>query len=278
VGGSYAYVASENMGVDIVDVSDPGPAVLVNRVLLPRMYVSTLALSDQYLYVLAGGGARIIDVSDPSGAGVVHAVSGSSWSSGLSLEGEWLYLLSYESVDVIDISDPLAASLVHTVDTGRSGSRIHAAEGLVFVTADDYPNASWLSVIDAAVPASASLVASVQLAAVGSQGYTYDMARNGDSLYIATSAGLCVVDISTPPAPAVLQVVPVDTAPEGLFRDGTSLYAAGWSALRLFDTTNPADPAPVGSYGMGTYTRALFERDGIIYAASYGSGLLILGP
>jgi len=61
------------------------------------------------------------------------------------------------------------------------------------------------------------------------------------------TAGLQVIDVSDPMAPALVVSLPIPSAAEGLALDGGYAYvAAADSGLQIVDITNPLLPAIVG--------------------------------
>ena len=68
VSGGYAYVAADNAGLRVIDVSTPAVPVEVGSVSTPGFALG-VAVSGDYAYVAArGAGLRVIDVSAPVGS------------------------------------------------------------------------------------------------------------------------------------------------------------------------------------------------------------------
>jgi len=112
--GSYAFLASGDLR--ILDISDPTNPTEVSSFDAPS-YISCLARAGQYVYLAergwwdgsqyAGGGLRIIDVSNISSPEQVGYLSMPGLAEGVAVTGEHVYLAYRdEGLRIINVSDP----------------------------------------------------------------------------------------------------------------------------------------------------------------------------
>lgn len=185
-------------GLDVVDVSRPArPEILGSVEMSGDRLARGVAVSRGYAYVATFanyndnfGGLEVVDVSDPTSPRTVGKVD--CWrGTGVDVAGDHAYLLSSYYLDVVDISAPSSPRIV---------GEAHAPNGymldLAVVGDSAYIAASTgLLVADVSDPSSPEFVASVDTP-TRAEG----VAVSGRYAYVATRAGLEVIDmLSEPP-------------------------------------------------------------------------------
>ena len=196
VDGFYAYVATGEAGLRILDISDSSHPVEVGVCDTPGRAVDVHVVG-AYAYVAdSQSGLRVIDVSDPVTPEEVGALEiQSSWIWRVHAHLNYIYAAGGPGILVIDVSNPTQPITVAIYETPGSvqgmdivGSHAYVADG----EAD-------LLVLDISVPTSPSEVGSFSIPSL----YAADVRVEGAYAYMADLGlgRLIVVDVSDPTAP-----------------------------------------------------------------------------
>ena len=107
VSGKYAYIADDNKGLMIVDISDPRNLQLVSRYDTAGSSRG-VAVSDGYAYIADGNkGLVIVDISDPENPMEEGHYDTAGDAFGVVVIGSYAYVAdSYDDLVIVDISDP----------------------------------------------------------------------------------------------------------------------------------------------------------------------------
>jgi hypothetical protein len=96
-----------------------------------------------------------------------------------------------------------------------------------------------------------------RIASIYSPAPTQKVKVSGNYAYVAAqSAGLLVVDITDPGAPAIISSVATTSATDVDINGNYAYVADGAGGLKVFDIANPINPQLVGSYTWGANTAA----------------------
>ena len=92
------------------------------------------------------------------------------------------------------------------------------------------------------------------------------VAVSGGRAYLASGAGLLVLDVSSPGAPVELGGVALPDEVQGVAAAGAYAYVAdSWAGLRVVDVSDPAAPVEVGLY-------VFRECGGVVFSDGFESG------
>jgi hypothetical protein len=118
----------------------------------------------------------------------------------------------------------------------------------------------------------------VEIGFYDTPGAAYDLAPNGEILYVAdTWGGLRVLDIRVPTAPVELSSVSTTGRLYGVATDGEYVYGADSQAgLLVFDVRDPAAPVLVGSVDPGGMAWDLAVDGDLVYLADRAGWLWII--
>jgi hypothetical protein len=110
VSGSFAYLVVYEVGLLVMDISNPASPQLVGTAPLPEP--AGVAISGEYAYVTtmyaAVGHVDALDISDPTAPHVVSTVEHRGYYGGIAVASDRAYIaLGATGLDVIDIGDPL---------------------------------------------------------------------------------------------------------------------------------------------------------------------------
>jgi hypothetical protein len=113
IDGDYAYLACENDGLRILNISDPDHFVEITH--YPAEGVYSIAKSGNYIYMGLYYDLRIIDVSDPLHPAQVQTVPIEGRTLAIRIFGNYAYvckMYTTTGLTIIDISDPNTAHIV----------------------------------------------------------------------------------------------------------------------------------------------------------------------
>jgi len=218
---NYAFVTFFDQGLFILDISDPTAPRAVGQLALPGN-ARGVDLQGNYAYVAAWeAGLQIVDVSDvthPRSAGY-YDTDGSTW--GVNVRGDHAYVLDWwggvKSVDIRSAQQPRLAARYHA----RAPIRDVALTQRYALTAADVAG---LQIYDIKNPLNPIWVTGVDLATTANS-----VAYADDTGYVATSAGIAVIDLHDPFSARLSYVVSMPHAP-------TLVRAAGQRVFVLDDT------------------------------------------
>ena len=235
VAGDYAYVADENSGLQIIDISDPANVFLKGSYDTPgKAY--RVAVKGYYAYVADyDEGLQIINVSKPDNPSFAGACNKIKYAEDVHVDNNYAYVVgSGPGFSVVDIADPANPVLINSVDT-ITGTGIHFSGKFAYMTAG-YS----LLAIDATISDNPSIIGvydALELATA--------VAVSGSYAYAASSvSGFHVINISDPANPSFVGAYPIPGADiHNIYVAGNYAYIAdGANGLRIIDVTSPAAP------------------------------------
>ncbi len=278
----YAYLATGEKGLQIIDVSDPTAPTLagtyeISGALVSVVVTGTVAVAlddagnmllldvstpaapvelgqlpdigyqvvvaDNYAYIPAGNnGLRIVDISRPSDPTEVGVYQAESVSR-VAVAGDYAYLLADFSLKTINISNPKAPTEISSYPVSGSNPRLKVVEDRLYL--------------------------SVQVVL--------------DWVYVK------IFDLSDPAAPILIETEPeMPVNVMEIFSQGSDIAAGDdklyilddWSGLRMIDVSNPARPIEIGFYKQDFevfYGKVVVAGD-YVYVTDPEDGLFIFKP
>lgn len=241
--GNYAYVPALSVNrLTVVDVSTPMAPVVAGSItdpLLANPDTSRPALSGSYVYIPSGSTNRltIVDVSNTASPVIAGSVQDNTYLSDaydVALKGGYAYVASGNYLTLVNISSPSTPAVYSHLNMP------HQVYSVVIKGNFAYLGATYdaeLYVVDISDPANPALVATLadnrlgDVAALLNVGrYLYAASPNyGDT----PNAGVLIIDIGTPTAPAAVGFVQVDSV-ETMGVYGQYLYTGGLG-MEVFD-------------------------------------------
>ncbi|MFQ5343005.1 MAG: LVIVD repeat-containing protein [Anaerolineae bacterium] len=153
-GQRYAYVATEDDGLRIINVSDPAAPTEVGAYEMPGVPFLDVYVAGHYAYVAAGGsGLRVIDVSNPAEPYEVGAYdTPPGYANSVQIINHYAYVTSdyfghpagfhtamapeRVVLQVIDVSDSAAPVEIATYATSGSAFDVHVAGEYTYLAYD----------------------------------------------------------------------------------------------------------------------------------------------
>lgn len=232
VEGRYAYVLSSSQ-LQVVDVLHPASPVLVATLGISGGASLVLDRGIAYVTVWPTGGLRCVDVTNPLAPEVVGTLSGIPLGSRLAVHGDFLYITTlHDGVQVVDIGDPEAPVLVGNANLVQNPDDVSVVDDLVLVGDD-----TGLRVFP-----TQCVLSGAEDREDRTRGRVLGLApnptRSGTRVEFALAEGALVR----------LRIFDVEGRPVRRLYDGR--LPAGEHGLSWDGTTNAGRPAPAGVYWM----------------------------
>lgn len=272
--GDLAYVANNQGGMKIINVSNPAAPVLVGEfatgVFATGATAQNLAVVGDRAYVgAAEEGLVILDVSNPAAPSHVGTYNTPGVAYGVQVAGNLAYVAdSRAGLQIIDVADGANPVRVGRFDTPGEAADVQVV-GKIASVADV---ASGLQLIDVTDPATPS-----RLGGYNTPGAAYAVQVVGNLAYVADGpAGFHVLDISNPLSPSLVStttgVRAIDITVVGQL---AYIAGAGVGGLLVYDVSDPAKPVLAGQVGSGTEVYGMQVVGNRIFLANGIAGLQI---
>ena len=263
VSGNYAYVADRDMGMSVIDISNPVKPVEVGFYPLPGIF--KLQASGHYVYFAASyhvynmpeyEGLYVLDVADPTQP-VEIASYAAFYLRDFTIGGQYAYLVggghSYQestaSLRILDISHPndLIEVGVYSTPSPYDPQKIALSANYAYIYVEGSVQRVWtgaLLVVDIANPGAPAEVGLHQTELLDND----NMAISDNFLYSTGHYGLQVFDFSDPSMPVEAETSGIDWWVRDLQLINNRAYLASGFELTLLDISDPGQPTPISTF------------------------------
>lgn len=268
VQGNYAYVANNNDGVYVFDVTDTSPG---GPFIAAKMDTSKAVRATgigKYVYVadryegLVIGEMRFPLAPQEWGAG------GPAFAYDVHKEGDLLFTAaSGMGLVIFDVSNPGVAPKVGSWDSNNAKG-LDVSGNLAFL-ADD---TGGLLILDVSKPDSPNLLSTFNSSRAN------DVVVRGNYAYVADyNEGIKLVDVGNPGNPVLAGVATTTPTAEAIALQGDYAYVAGYNAFSIVDISNPQSPFEIaGSVLTLDRPHDVVVSGDYAYVSDQGSGLHII--
>ncbi len=272
--GKFVYVAGGDMGLVIVDITDPTSPDVVSQGINPNRCFD-LELRDRYIYLADDGdysteGLKIVDVSHPAAPEIVGSLRLSSCNK-ITVDGSYAYLGGNGPTNyIVSISDPanpvqLGTTYIPGITNGFAvnGKYLYISYGFGLVIAD-ISSPSQPVILDTLATENgfgeilmykgyllAAVTGGFEIMDVTTDPLTptsvafcacpaYDIKPYGDYLFIGNSQGTTLIEMNPPTVPAVVASRPLATGADAVapYYNGLATYDP--EGLTIFSVSMPA--------------------------------------
>ncbi len=271
----YAYIAQDDYGLSIIDVSDPWNPREVN---FYDADASSVCVVGHYAYVAGAGRILILDIANPRNpiqVGLYEIVAPHA-ASKIQVVGHYAYAIGNYStgtgysrtLSIIDMADPKKPHEVGFYTVSDKSSEflfdLHISGKYAYLA----NSRSGLHIIDVSNPQNPSEVGIFSYS--GKEIYAVHAVGNYAYLSTGGAEGLIVIDISDPTHPFGTGVLQQYTYAWGIYADSRFVYMADmWRGLRIIDVSDPMNPYESGFYEKYGYTK-IHVSGGYAYLAGAG--------
>ena len=279
INGQKAYIAANNDGLDVLDITQPITPTLINSFNLPT-YENAIHLdvdSDR-AYVQSGYyGVRIVDITDPQNLtelGNFVPPSSYLYAVDINVKNSMIYIADLDAtapsnrfLRIIDASIP--TNLIEKSTTPLLGqpATVSVVENNAFIG-----TSLGLEILNITNPYSPTITGNFPL-----PGFSNGVQIVNELAYVADgSSGLQIVDISDPSAPYEIGSMDTPGFATDVVVSGTYAYVADREGgLRVIDVSNPSSPQEVGFHLLPKQAITVSSVENLIYVANQDLGLYI---
>jgi len=204
----YAYVSGGWIALKIFDVSDPENPEVVSTVNEGYASYHDMDKQDNLIGVVGAGVSpsppgwlSIIDVSNIASPQRIGFLNIGISTHGVDFVDTLAFIAYADGLGVINISTPSNPTLIGSHQTGEGGHDVVVRDNLAFVA--DQSNG--LVILDVSNPFDPLPISSLE-----TPGCSMDFDLVGDSLYVADSTALVIINVSDIYDPAITNVIPVE--------------------------------------------------------------------
>ncbi len=240
VDGAYAFVAELDVGMQVVDVTDPATPELRHTV---PGHLREIALQNDYAYLAAGSaGMKVVDIAPPEAASIVATLPLPGTASGIDVLADHVYVaVGGEGLMAVDVSNPLVPEPVGSLTLPQPVWSLDIAHGFSSSFAVVFGN--WdgpFSTVDLTVPDEPTLIANF-----GGEGFAASF-QDGLAFIAHEGFGLSIYDVSNPDIREPFHTENVEPYGEDIAAGDGLLFIAtgsGWEGtLQVFSLADPTHP------------------------------------
>ena len=268
VSGNYAYIADEDGGLTVADISNPSQPFEVSSVETPGRAL-TIDVVSNFAYVAdESGGLRVFNISDPINPTEVGSFDTVNEAWGVTISGDNAYVaVESDGLQILDISDPANPTEVSRIDTPGNTVNVRVSGNYAFVA--DYTGG--LRILDISDPANP-----VEVSFLSAQDEIWDIDFKGTHAYVADH-GLRVIDISDPVNPTEVSYFETSDSAWDVTVSGNYAYIAADNAgIRTIDVSDPANPMETGYFNTPDPAYGVLSEGEYVYIAAEESGVYII--
>ena len=279
VEGTLAYVADEEIGLRILDVTDPQNPFEVGSASTPGAASSVIVsgslalVTDARVFPDTNYGLRIFDISTPASPLMIGNVDTVSEVRDVIINGSLAIIAAGSSGAIlIDITIPSSPVIVGTADTAGDAYSVAVSGNHLYVADGGFNVPHGVRVFDITNPALPVQVGNLDLV-----DDAWNIKISGSHAYVAnTYSGLRVVDVSDPTLPVVIGTLDTPDRAVDVDISGSTAYIANYNAgLLIADISIPTLPVLVSTLDTGV-AQNLSLSGTTVYVADYFSGLEIV--
>jgi len=273
--GSYAYIADDQGGLQIVDISNPESTFIVGHY-FHQTNIQGVAVRDSFAYLAlaAGppnnGGMLIVNVGKPSNPTFVGQ---DNWFYGYNVfapenDTKFVYIAARYWFIVEDVSWPQYPSYSRRFATPGNVHNLYVIDSLAFLACEQMG----LIIYNLNNPDSTA-----QISEMDTPSNARDVYVLGNYAYIADGYdGLVIIDITNPQNPAFVSSFDTPGYAQGVFvKDNLAYIADGSDGLKVIDVSDAYNPVLYGEKDT-PYAYYLYVKDNLIYLLDRDLGLVII--
>ena len=245
VDGNYAYIATGNRGLWIIDVSSPNNPVKAGSLTFSS-WLYDVAVAGRYAYLANTDALRIVDVSQPSNPTLIGACSlprGSA--SAVVLNGDYAYVGDQDGgLRIVRVSSPSSPVETGHYDTVGYVVGVGWKDNYLYTTSLFAPRETGVRIYQVSDPSRPIQVGTY----AARPGFT--ILIEGKRAYLGGENRLTILDVSNPASPTLIGQTETLTNPvTSIFVTGNYAYLVIYGdGMCIVDISNPSHPIRRGCY------------------------------
>ncbi|NOR16779.1 hypothetical protein GQ543_03595 [candidate division WOR-3 bacterium] len=272
IANNLAYVANDQGGLQIVNISNPESTFIVGEYMSEKSIVG-VSVRDTFAYLAVShsqGGVRIINVAQPEEP---IFVGEDNWYYGYDVmapqnDTMFVYVAGGYWFVVENVSDPQYPSFVRRWSTPGNVRCVYVVDSIAYLACEQMG----LHIFNLAKPDSEALVGWID-----TPSHARDVFVQNNLAYIADGrAGLIIIDVSNPEYPELKGTYNTpDYANDVFVYNNLAYIADGEGGLQVINIIDPEDPVFYGEIEI-SYANSVYVKNDYIYVADRDIGLVII--
>lgn len=272
IAGDHAYVADDQGGLQVVDISDPESTFVVGSYLSEKSYIG-VAVRDTFAYCAvlhSQGGIQILNIADPAAPTYIGE---DNWYYGYNVfapadDTMYVYVAGGYWFVVENVSDPQYPTFVRRFSTAGDVRGVYVVDSIAYLACEQMG----VQIFNLALPDSAAFVGWAD-----TPGNARDIFVYGHHAFVADGrTGVAIIDVADIENPSLTTVYDTPDYANDVHVTGDRAYiAAGSGGLHVIDITDMTDPVFYGELET-SYANGIYVRDTLIYIADRDMGLIII--
>lgn len=283
--GNTAYIADNQGGLVLIDVSDPHSPQKISSLNDAVGSAQDLYIVDSLVYVADyNDGLEIIDISNPSNPIEVANFNDGGQALGVAVNGDYAFVADgQDGLEILDISNPSNPIEVAQYNIPGTSNNVMVIDDLALVTestvVSGIPQSSSLTILNIS---DINAIVKVGSYDPGSQNTIIFSHLFGNSVYLSvhgSQMSLRIMDINSGLTTTEVGRYYCGTggAPNKMSVKGDLIYiACGAVGLKVVDASNPIYPIETDSYYDGGYAYDVKVVGNFAYVADRHDGLEII--
>ncbi|NQT34514.1 choice-of-anchor D domain-containing protein, partial [bacterium] len=270
VQGDYAYIADEDEGLTVVDISDPEhPEVAGNWNVRVNSCHDVYIIGEIAYLISQTTGLYTLDISDIENINQLDNFNGGNNRRGLHVVDEIAYYLDMDRIYLIDVSNPGDLSEISSLDY-YGNCNVYVVGDIAYVAGGTF------RIIEVSDPENPELVANIGLG-----GYAWAVHVSGEYAYVGDmhheNGGLRIIDVSDPENPDQVGYCEFPLAGD-VFVSGDYAFVGRTQGrnFSVIDISDPENPELVETYEAEYTALGVKVVDNYAFIANSTGGLLIL--
>ncbi len=276
ISGSHAFVAANNEGLLVIDISDPLEPEMVGQMDDGENYY-TVTVRDILAFVLNSGGLQILDVSVPTNPQLLGNCDPNEYFQAMLVFENYVYVTTLNELmifDITNLADPqVVSSLTFPYNDWTTMPGELVLEGQVLFVGTR--NAG-LQTVDVSNPSDPTIVGSFPLAE-----QVTGIALHENHAYLgylsAWTPGFQVVDITNHLNPEMIGVTGGVYEPRDMVVSGDlACIASHYDGLKIVDISNAEAPQVIGGISTPEFVLSLDVSGSFAFVGEQDGGLQII--
>lgn len=219
--------------IRVFDTSNPSIPIQIS-VAETQGAMWDLEVAGDVLFVATGSSFRRIDISDPHAP--VEIGAHGNGAIGMEISGDKIYLAASDKLEIFDISNPASPLFRGRVTLLDDARKVAVTNDHAYVRVAGHG----LQIVEVSDPTHPTVVGGY-----GDGEYFNDVAASGNHVYVASSEGLHILDVTVPGTPVRVALWDIDGSVSAV--DVSGIYAyVGHDPLTVLDVSDPSHPFLVG--------------------------------
>jgi len=274
--GDYAYIANDQGGLKIVDISNPESTLVVGDYVGQTVFQS-IAVRDSFAYVgyigyLDDKGLMIFNIQNPKAPSFISQDPTNRpyqiCAPECKGDTQYIYIAASYWFIIEDVSWPQFPSKVRWFATPGNVRSLFVADSIVFLTCEQVG----VIVYNLNNPDSTARIGEID-----TPSNARDIFVSGLHAYVADGyGGLVIIDITNIDSMEIVGIYNTPGYAQGVFVEGNLAYVAdGTGGVQVIDVSTPESPVLYGKLST-PYAYNLKVGNGIIYLVDRDMGLVII--